>query len=40
MLIAQHILLSQNALSEGVTEFILIFFVITLWLYSYFERKL
>ena len=31
-------LLSQNTLSEGIIEFILHFFVITLRLYSKFER--
>ena len=32
--------LRQNALSEGVIEFILIFYAIALRLYSKFERKL
>ena len=32
-------LLNKNALGEGVIEFIIIFFVITLRLYSKFECK-
>ena len=36
----KHFSESKKALSEGVIEFILIFFVIILRLYSKFERKL
>ena len=36
----KHFYSVKNALNEGVIEFILIFVVITLWLYSKFERKL